>query len=139
MAPRRPLFRAALAGFAHCADRGASGLGDLALGAIGIAGDLEVDNRGGAELGTIGRADLVATRLLNGLLHRPFTAADEAVVEALLLDPVGRGGGAKTLGPAARHLAAGAGELDHSTAVGSSGFGGGSHCFLRSSSLVGRR
>ena len=121
MTPSRRLpavSRAALAGLAYGADRRAGGLGDLALGAIGIAGDLEVDDRGGAQLGAVGGADRLAAGLLDGLLHRALAAADEAVVEALLLDPVGRRGGAEALGPAARHLAACAGELHDCAAVG---------------------
>src|SRR4029078_9068377 len=60
---------------------------------------------------SVGGPALVAPALLDGLLHRPLAAADEAVVEPLLLRPVGRGGGAETLGPATRHFAAGGGGL----------------------------
>ena len=76
---------------------------------------------------------LCASGLLDGLLHRPLAAADEAVVEALFLHPVGRRRCTEAFGPAARHLTARAGELHDCIAVGWSGLGGGTHSlFLRS-------
>src|SRR4029079_8211734 len=107
-----PSGGAALAGFAYCPDRRPGGLSDLALGPVGIAGDLEVDDGGRAQLGAVGVADALTAGVLDGLLHRALATADEAVVEALLLDPVRRRRGPEALGPAARHLAARAGELD---------------------------
>src|SRR5688572_30152465 len=67
-------------------DRGAAGLGDLAVAAVGVALDLELDQGGGAQLGA-----LVARHVLGGVVEGRLggdrAAAEQAERAALVVDP----------------------------------------------------
>ena len=110
-----------LAGLEHRGHRAAHDLGDLAVGAVGIAIDLELDQRRGPDLRPLLEAQALGRGRV-GVLGRQCSTAREAVTDALALDPAGRRRAALVAGhPTADHPATRAVKLAHGGAAAAGG------------------
>ena len=101
--------REALARLGDRRDRGVTGLGDHAVGVVGCAADLELDQSGAAELGADCRRGLSRAPTPALLLGRALTPADQAELALARACPGLGEGGLLAVDPARRTAAAVAG------------------------------